>query len=98
MAVAPRTASTVVAVAIVSLLLRSMADPFLTRISILATALGTEYHTPESLILRSAVFFRHSFTPSCEGQLACPPWRATRHFFLHSPLDKQGTDLVGYPL
>src|SRR5437773_7377361 len=42
--VAPRTASTAVAIAIVSLLLRFMADPFLIRISILAPGLGTGYH------------------------------------------------------
>src|SRR6266852_2748406 len=43
---APRTASTAAVIAIVSLLLRFMADPFLTRISILAPESGTAYHTP----------------------------------------------------
>src|SRR5215831_8053478 len=53
---APRTASTAVAIAIVSLRLRFMADRFLTRISILALGLGTAYHTLQKLILRSLVF------------------------------------------
>src|SRR6266478_4163410 len=44
-AVAPRTASTAVAIAIVSLLLRFMADPFLTRISIFVPGSGTAYQT-----------------------------------------------------
>ena len=46
MAVATRTASTAVAIAIVSLPLRSMAHLLLTRFSILAPGLGTAYHTP----------------------------------------------------
>src|SRR5258706_13989126 len=55
---APRTASTAVAIATVSLLLRFIADPFLARISILAPGLGTAYHAPNSWSSEAQFFLR----------------------------------------
>ncbi len=66
-AVATRAASAAVAIAIVSLLLRFVADPYLNQDFHFGSWIGHSISHPQSLILRSAVFSPGAFFCRCQA-------------------------------
>src|SRR5713226_9080335 len=92
---APRTASTAAVIAIVSLLLRFMADPFLTRISILAPESGSISH-PNSRSSEAPFFLRGLLLPLPSVKKTCE-----RVFDVSTHVSKNETwgtrDYLGHP-